>query len=393
MKPVTSLTQTVAFAVSHEDSVPRRAPAPARRTGPTITTRPPADVLLAEQAGRAEAARRAAVAALRALEDKKKRRGSPPPPPPPSRRSSPPPPPPPPRDPEAMAALAAKAAAFAKKRLALEMAPAAPAVAVSRWTENFLRKPKRGGDETSVPFVAALDAPMNDFIIEGFRDRHASSRPAREAGASTSSSDDEIAEADDESQAGGADDESQASAGPPRPKRDRYFEGQDSSEEGEAPAISHADVIKPAPHKLRRIAPEDLDQIRANGAATVLSARLASVSDTVGSTITQLKRQIATKSAKSIEAGLSRLREEIAARERRADDDDDGDDEPTDANLELDKAAAALELFERHVSRAERALETAQRRVSGQAAVARDCRRRLDALRGAADEGSVETER
>ena len=110
-----------------------------------------------------------------------------------------------------------------------------------------------------------------------------------------------------------------------------------------------------ARHKLRKVGASDLDQIRARGAATVLSARLAATSDTVGTTITQLKQRIATKSVESIETDLARLRREIATR-------DPGwqrqDDEPTDVNYELDQAAAALELFETHVARAERALAT-----------------------------------
>ncbi|KAH8075132.1 hypothetical protein JL721_1126 [Aureococcus anophagefferens] len=158
-------------------------------------------------------------------------------------------------------------------------------------------------------------------------------------------------------------------------RRPAYYE--EASDDDAAPPEAevlekparHRDRDRIRRHKLRKVGASDLDQIRARGAATVLSARLAATSDTVGTTITQLKQRIATKSVESIETDLARLRREIATR-------DPGwqrqDDEPTDVNYELDQAAAALELFETHVARAERALAT----VSRQAQIARDAQLR-----------------
>ena len=214
--------------------------------------------------------------------------------------------------------------------------------------------------EARAPAAPAFEVPakMNDFILEGFRDRQAGSRaPPDDASSSDDDDEDESRSLGDESR---GDDASRASGPrpedaarrPPRPKRDRYYE--EASDDDAAPP--EAEVLeKPARHKLRKVGASDLDQIRARGAATVLSARLAATSDTVGSTITQLKQRIATKSVESIETDLARLRREIATR-------DPGwqrqDDEPTDVSYELDQAAAALELFETHVARAERALAT-----------------------------------
>ncbi|KAK7231151.1 short chain dehydrogenase [Aureococcus anophagefferens] len=369
-----------------------------RRT-PSLT---PAE--LAAQAKRAEAARLSAAAAVRALAEKRRPASSSPPPAPRGRarvrraapeataaaaalaaedalrraRADPAARAAGARTPEATAAAAALAAKGRAARgarraeetrplaaIAEEARPPAPAVRVSGWVERFMDRPPR---EARAPAAPAFEMPakMNDFILEGFRDRQAGSRAPPDESSSSDDDEDESrslgseSRGDDASRASGPRPED-AARRPPRPKRDRYYE--EASDDDAAPPEAevlekparHRDRDRIRRHKLRKVGASDLDQIRARGAATVLSARLAATSDTVGTTITQLKQRIATKSVESIETDLARLRREIATR-------DPGwqrqDDEPTDVSYELDQAAAALELFETHVARAERALAT-----------------------------------
>ncbi|KAK7242149.1 short-chain alcohol dehydrogenase [Aureococcus anophagefferens] len=399
-KPVTALGQNISFFVVHDNdgAPPAPAPAPAppqpsakrQSNQPSITTHrrtpslTPAE--LAAQAKRAEAARLSAAAAVRASRrsggrrlrrrrhgrrrQQRRRRATP-------RRRSPP------RtrcdarardpaaraagaDAEATAAAAALAAkAAARRRLAEETRP----------SRQSRRRPVPGSRGARLGLGRALHGPaaarrwrpapafempakMNDFILEGFRDRQAGSRAPPDE---SSSSDDDEDEAEPRlrkpgrrrEQASGPRPEGAAATA--RPKRDRYYE--EASDDDAAPPEAEvlesprgtATVTGSGGTSCAKVGSGDLDQIRAapRPCSPRASRRRRTPSGPRSRSSSSASRPSPSRASRRTSrgsAGRSLTRDPGWQRQ---------DDEPTDVSYELDQAAAALELFETHVARAE----------------------------------------